>query len=82
MAKKEQAAHEKERQVYQSAEYHPEKVFNLMKTIAWGDTTLPVTKSYPQLEDMDMILGFGSFSLEAINHNIDCIDKRGRNIEE
>ena len=42
-----------------------------MKTIAWGDTSLPVTESYPELKDMEQLLQFQSLSLKQINYLYD-----------
>ena len=38
-----------------------------MKTIAWGDTELRVTKSYPTLEDIPELLEMETVELQSIN---------------
>ena len=45
-------------------------MFNQMKTIIWGDTTLLVSHSYPKYEDMHKILNYQSLTLEAFEYNI------------
>ena len=41
---------------------------NMMKTIAWGDTSLPVTQSYPKLEDMQELLQYPTLTLETVKY--------------
>ena len=41
-------------------------MFDKMKIIAWGDTALPVSYSYPRYEDMIELLNYQSISLETV----------------
>ena len=57
-----------EREAHLAREQHPETIFDQMKTIAWGDTSLPVTQSYPKLEDMQELLQYPTLTLETVKY--------------
>ena len=72
MAQNEREAHDQEQQRQQqiqlAREQHPQAIFDQMKTIAWGNTTLPVTQSYPKLEDMQELLQYPTLTLETVKY--------------
>jgi len=48
-------------------EQHAQEIFDQMKNITFGDTSLPVTQSYPELEDMRELLQYPTLTLEKID---------------
>ena len=41
-----------------------------IETIVWGDTTLPVTDSYPNYEDMQELSNYKSLTLETVKFEL------------
>ena len=68
MEQKELEALEKERQVWilpeLAREAHAQEMYDQMKTISWGYSDLPVTLSYPKLEDMQELLAYESLTIK------------------
>ena len=46
-----------------------------METIVWGDTTVPVTHSYPNYEDMHELSNHESLTLETVKFKVEDIDR-------
>ena len=59
---------EKEAKIKIAKENHPKEIFDRMKTISFGDTSLPITDSYPELKNIPEILETDTLKLNEIKY--------------